>query len=726
MRTAPALWIALIVVQALPAPAGGAVADLPEPPAAPKRTVVDTYWGVKVEDDYQYMEQQDSPEVRHWAEQENDYARAWLDGKPERKAILDRVVALTHSTSPKYHDLTARGLRFFAMKEQPPKEQPFLVALPNLSDLREERIVVDPNEIDPTGGTAIDWYAPSVDGSRVAVSLSRNGTEEGTLCVYEAATGRKLPDEIPGVNNGTAGGSATWNADGTALYYTRCPRAGERPPEDLPFFQQIWLHRIGTPDSSDTYVLGREFPKIAEVQLQTSEDGGTILAQVENGDGGEYEYWIRRGDAPWKRIARFGDLVLEARIGPDGAVYLLSRQGAPRRQILRLPPGAADVSKARILVPESQAVIESYVPAASRLYVVEMLGGPTRVRIFDLKGRSLGVLPFEEVADLSSIAHVRGDDVVIRAQTYLTPPAYYTVSAGERRLVPTALAHHSPADYSDCEVRREFATADDGTKIPVNIILRRGTPLDGTAPTLLYAYGSYGASETPEFSASRRLWLEQGGIYVDASVRGGGEFGDAWHRAASLEKKRVSMDDLAACARHLVRHGYTSRERLAITGGSAGGLLVYGTMVHHPDLMSAVVARVGYGDVLRTELSPNGEFNTTEFGTVRNEKQFHGMYAYSPYHRVVDGRGYPSVLALTGLNDPRVEPWQSFKMVARLQASGTKRPVLLRVSRDTGHGIGTSLSEEDQQLADEYTFLFDQLRATYRPIESDGGAAPSP
>jgi prolyl oligopeptidase len=275
-------------------------------------------------------------------------------------------------------------------------------------------------------------------------------------------------------------------------------------------------------------------------------------------------------------------------------------------------------------------------------------------------------------------------------------------------------------------VRREFATADDGTRIPVNIVLRRGTPIDGTAPTLLYAYGSYGFSESPDFSAERRVWLEQGGIYVDASVRGGGEYGDAWHRAASLEKKMVSMDDLAACARYLVQRGYTSRERLAIEGGSAGGLLVYGTMVHHPDLMSAVVAHVGYGDVLRTELSPNGEFNTTEFGTVKDEKQFRAMFAYSPYHHVADGREYPSVLALTGLNDPRVEPWQSFKMVARLQATGTKNPVLLRVSAGTGHGFGTALSEEDQQRADVYTFLFDRLRAKYRPVGAREGASPNP
>ena len=714
------------MTQTLPALAQETGGALPPLPTAPRRAVLDTYWGVRVGDDYQYMERKDDPEVRKWVAGENDYTRGWLDGKPDRKSILDRVVALTHSTSPEYSDLTARGGVFFAMKQQPPKEQPFLVALPTIADTKGERVVVDPNVIDPSGDVTIDWYVPSRDGKLVAVSLSKGGTEEGTLHVYDATTGRKLPDEILAVNNGTAGGSAAWNADGTGIYYTRCPRPGERPPEDLPFYQQIWFHRLGAPDSSDTYVLGKEFPKIAEVELQASEDGKTLLAQVENGDGGEFEYWVQSDSSPWRRIARCADAALAARIGLAGSIYRPSRQGAPRRQILRLPPRAEDISKAAVVVPETESVIESFTPTASRLYVIEMLGGPTRVRVYDLKGKSLGTLSLGEVADISSVARVDGDQVVIRGQTYLTPPAYYTLSRGGKALQQSALAYRSPADFSDCEVRREFATADDGTRIPVNIILRRGTPLDGTAPTLLYAYGSYGIPERADFSAARRLWLEQGGIYVDASVRGGGEYGEAWHRAANLEKKKVSMDDLAACARYLVRHGYTSRERLAIEGGSAGGLLVYGTMVHHPDLMSTVIAHVGYGDVLRTELSPNGEFNTTEFGTVKNERQFRGMLEYSPYHHIVDGRSYPSVLALTGLNDPRVEPWQSFKMVARLQATGTKDPVLLRVSADTGHGITTSLSEEDQQRADVYTFLFDRLRARYRPVVPHEGASPNP
>jgi prolyl oligopeptidase len=284
----------------------------------------------------------------------------------------------------------------------------------------------------------------------------------------------------------------------------------------------------------------------------------------------------------------------------------------------------------------------------------------------------------------------------------------------EPRLTP--LAKTSPADFSQCVVERVFATADDGTRLPINLIMRRDTPRDGTAPLLLYGYGSYGSSQQPYFKATRLVWIEQGGVYAIASIRGGGEYGDAWHRAANLERKKVSMDDFAACARYLVAAGYTAADRLAIEGGSAGGLLVYGAMAHYPERMAAVVARVGISDALRTELSPNGEFNITEFGTVKNQHQFPGMYDASPFHQVRDGVQYPAVFSLTGINDPRVEPWQSFKMTARLQATGSTRPVLLRVSLDTGHGRGTSLSEKDAQLVDTLVFLFKQLGLQYRPV----------
>ncbi len=694
---------------------GGFVALLagaaaPSQPVAPRRPVTDTYFGVAVADDYQYLERTTDAEVVAWAAAQNDFTRSFLDGRPERQAILDRVIELTHDDSERYYGLKVGGDRLFAIKRKPPAEQPFLVVFAPGPGTTGERTLVDPNELDSEGATSIDFFVPSLDGTLVAVSLSRKGSEDGTLHVYDTASGRALPDEIPRVNGGTAGGSVAWS--GSELYYTRYPHPGERPDADLPFYQQIWRHSLGTPVTSDSYVLGQEFPRIAEIELHSSDDGRHLLAEVSNGDGGEYAYWLK-GPAPgWTKIADFKDQVVGARFGPD-ALFLLSRRDAPRKKVLRVPLESPVLADAGVVVPQSAAVITSFLPTDRFLYVVEMLGGPSSLRVYDRAGGGSTAVEASEISTFSSPVRLGGDEIAIERQSYTTPPAWYSYRPGGV-LEPTPLAHESPADYGDCEVLREFATAGDGTKIPISIVIRKGTPRDGSASLLLYGYGSYGRTMSPWFSAHRRIWIEQGGIYAVANIRGGGAYGDAWHRAANLENKKVSMDDFAACARHLVKRRFTSADRLAIEGGSAGGLLVFGVAAHHPDAAAAVIAHVGIADALRTELSPNGEFNTPEFGTVRDERQFRGMLGYSPYHNVADGTVYPAVLATTGMNDPRVEPWHAFKMVARLQASGSPNPVLLRVSYTTGHGGGTSLSDRDRELADAYTFLFATLNVPYR------------
>jgi len=713
---APALALLLLSSSAVHAhPAG-----LPPKPKAPKHEVTNSYWGVKVPDDYQYMENLKDPVAARWAKGQDRYTRAWLASHPERKAILDRVVALTHSESPDYYGGSYANGTYFFMKEQPPKEQPFLVAMTSVQDVKSERTVVDPNAIDPSGALSIDFVAPSRDGRYVAVSLSKSGTEDGTLHLYQAASGAPLPDVIPGVNGGTAGGSAAWNEDESGIYYTRYPHEGERAPKDLPFYQQIYFHKLGTPISEDTYVLGKEFPKIAEIALSTSLDGRYLLADVSNGDGGEHGYWLMSPGGAWTQFARFEDKIIAATFGMDDALYLISREDAPRKKILRLPLQYPDLHHAAVIVPQGENAIEFCTPTETRLYVTEMAGGPTQMRVYDLHGKELGLATLPEISLMNGAVRTSGDEVLVRSQSYTHPPAYYRYGPGHETLQETALVQSSPADFSDCEIRREFADAFDGTRLPVNIIMRKGTKLDGQAPTLLYGYGSYGLSEQPYFQPGLKVWLEQGGIYVDASVRGGGEYGDAWHDAARLGTKKVSMDDFAACARYLVEKGYTSKQKLAIEGGSAGGLLVYGTVVHYPDFMQAAVAHVGYGDVLRTERSPNGEFNTTEFGTVKDSVQFRGMYGYSPYHHIQDKKSYPSILALTGANDPRVPAWETFKMVARLQATASKNPVLMRVSYGGGHGIQTALSERDQQTADVMLFLFDRLGVKYRPVQREG------
>ncbi|HLN02426.1 MAG TPA: prolyl oligopeptidase family serine peptidase [Bryobacteraceae bacterium] len=681
-------------------------ADLP---ATSKKPVTDFYHGVKVVDDYRWLEDFNDPAVRAWADSENRYARAYLDALPERAALYEQLKRLLSYPSPRYRSLTHRRDIFFALKQQPPNEQPALVTLASPDEPGSARVVVDPNQLDSKGTTAIDFYVPSADGKLVAVSLSREGSESGDVHVFDVATGKPLNDVIPGVNGGTAGGSVAWNADGSGFYYTRYPRGTERAPADMGFYQQVYFHRLGTKTEDDKYEIGKDFPRIAEIALDASQDGRWILATMANGDGGEFALYLRGPNSEWRQIARLSDQVTHAEFGLDAHLYLLSKQNAPRGKILRMALEGGDLASAQLVVPETRAVIESFLPAATKLYVSDLIGGPSQVRVFDLAGAAHGKVPLEGVVSVGELVRGKGDELLFESESYVEPPAWYRLNPQSPKAVCTALRYTSPADFSDVQVTREFATSKDGTKVPLNIISRKGTKLDGSNPTVLYGYGGYNISLTPTFSVRLRPLLDHGFVYVIANLRGGGEFGEDWHHAGYLTHKQNVFDDFAASARYLIDHNYTNPARLAIEGGSNGGLLMGAVLTQHPEMFRAVISYVGIYDMLRVELHPNGAFNVTEFGTVKEPDQFGALFAYSPYHHVVDGTQYPAVLFLTGDNDPRVDPANSRKMTARLQASGTKRPILLRTSSSSGHGIGTALSERIAEDADVFAFLFHEL-----------------
>jgi prolyl oligopeptidase len=693
-----------------------ALIDLPAiepPPQTPKKPVTDEYHGVTVQDPYQWLENDDDPEVKTWLDAQSQRTRAYLDDLPDRAAIEKQLTVWYAKTSPSYSSLISRPGILFAIKFQPPKQQPVLVTLVSANDLKSEKVVLDPNVLDAKGTTAIDWFVPSLDGKHVAVSLSKGGSEDGTLHFYETTTGKALPDTIARVQYPTAGGSAAWNADGTGIYYTRFPRKGERPEADLNFYQQVYFHKLGTADTEDTYSLGKDFPRIAEIVLEASRDGRYILAAVANGDGGDFAHYLLGQDATWKQITQFSDQIKAARLGRDKALYLLSRSGAPRGKILRLPLGTPELKKAVEIVPTGEAVIGQIVPTADALYVGDLLGGPSQIRRFGLDGKGEAIIPVPKISAVQEMLALEDNSLLFRDVSYTEPAAWLHCAQGKTEPVKTALRNTSPVSFADTEVKREFATSKDGVRIPLNIVFRKGMKRDGQNPMLLYGYGGYGISVSPHFDFTRRLWFDRGGIYVVANIRGGGEFGEEWHKAGNLTKKQNVFDDFAAAAEYLIKEKYTRPEKLAIQGGSNGGLLMGAMITQHPDLMRAVVSLVGIYDMLRVELAPNGAFNVTEFGTVKDPEQFKALYAYSPYHHVIDGTKYPSILMMTGANDGRVAPFHSRKMSARLgEASKSDNPILLRTSSSAGHGIGTALSERIKQSADTYAFLFAQLGMT--------------
>jgi prolyl oligopeptidase len=685
-------------------------------PEIPKKPVTTEYHGVTVEDPYQWLEADDNSQVKAWSDAQNQRTRKYLDSLPDRAGIEKQLKEWYAKTSPSYFSLVSRRGILFAMKFQPPKQQPLLVTLASPDDLKSEKVVLDPNILDTKGATTIDWFVPSLDGKYLAVSLSKGGSEDGTLHFYETATGKALPDTIAHVQYPTAGGSAAWNADGTGVFYTRFPRKGERPDTDLNFYQQIYFHKLGTPDTEDAYSLGKDFPRIAEINLAASHDGKYILATVANGDGGDFAHYLLGPDKAWKQITQFSDQIKLARLGRDNTLYLLSRADAPRGKILRLPLDAPELKNAAEIVSAGEAVIEKIVPSKEALYTGDLLGGPSQIRRFDLNGKNPTTIPIPQISSVQEMLALEDGSLLFRAVSYTEPSAWFHSGNDKPEPMKTALRSTSPVSFADIEVHREFATSKDGTKIPLNVLSRKGMKRDGNNPTLLYAYGGYGISMSPNFDFTRRLWFDQGGVYVVANIRGGGEFGEEWHKAGNLTKKQNVFDDFAAAAEYLIKENYTRPGKLAIQGGSNGGLLMGAMITQHPDLFRAVVSSVGIYDMLRVELAPNGAFNVTEFGTVKDPEQFKALYAYSPYHHVVDGTKYPAVLMMTGANDGRVAPYHSRKMTARLLAANkSANPILLRTSSSAGHGIGTALSERIKQSADIYAFLFAQLGMSGTP-----------
>jgi prolyl oligopeptidase len=680
--------------------------------------VTNVYHNVTVTDPYRWLENPGDPKVRDWSEAQDARTRKYLDALPQRAPMYQQLFGLIAATSSSYRGLHAVGDQVFAYYFQPPKQQPMIAVLTNAAKPALARVIVDPNAINPKGTTAIDWFVPSPDGKMLAVSMSENGSEDGTLHLFDVASGKEFGARIPRVQYPTGGGSLAWRADSKAFWYTRYPGA-DRPTGEQHFFQQVFFHQLANDPSQDTYVLGKDFPKVAEIILDARFNPKVVIASVANGDGGEFAHYVIDASGSARQVTRFEDKVVAMTAGADGALYLVSRKNAPRGKLLKLEPGVTDLDRAALIVPESDGVMqgggefggEPVIVSPNALYVRELVGGPSRVAIFDHAGKPKGSLPLPDVAAVNEAELLSDGTLLYSVETYLRPPYFSRYDEKTAKASETELVQTSPVSFTDTEVIRESVRSKDGTSIPINIVRRKGTLPTGTNPLLLYGYGGYGVSETPRFlGATIRLWLDGGGVYVDTNLRGGGEFGEAWHKQGALTHKQNVFDDFIAAAEHLVAEKYTDRAHLAIMGGSNGGLLMGAALTQRPDLFRAVVSLLGIYDMLRVELDPNGMFNTTEFGSVKDPGQFKALYAYSPYHRVKDGTAYPAIFMATGATDGRVNPAHSRKMIARLQAATSSgRPVFLSINAHAGHGIGSALSIRVNQQADYLSFLFDQL-----------------
>lgn len=698
------------------------VSDVPD---TEMRPVVDTYHDVQVTDSYRWLENWEDDDVQAWSERQNTYARSILDDLPAAeplRARLSEVLGDTSSTSQFW--LSARGGRLFAMKFQPPIQQPFLVWFESPDDLDTATVLVDPIGIDPSASTTIDWYMPSPDGSLVAVSMSKSGSEVGDLSIFETATGSLVYETIPHVNGGTAGGDLAWIPDSSGFFYSRYPRQGERAAEDMNFYQQLWFHELGRPIEEDRYELGEKLPKIAEIRVEMHDETGRLLVTVQNGDGGEFEHYIRQSDGVWSQFSDFDDEVVEATFGPSGELFVLSFEDAPKGKLLLIDSVAPDMTDAKLILPEGEGSLESsfyawfspsFLATESRLFAIYQVGGPTELRVFDLGGRAQTTPEQLEVSTIYSLTPLGGDDIMFANQSFIDPKLWLRYDGESGETTQTELSSSSPVAFNDLEVIRDFALSKDGTQVPLNIIRPKGARQDGSSPVLVTGYGGYGVSQSPFLVTIYAPLLEQGFAIVKVNLRGGSEYGNQWHEQGRLTEKQNVFDDFAAAIEHLVAEGYADPAKVAILGGSNGGLLMGALMTQHPRLAQAVISFVGIYDMLRVELSPNGQFNIPEFGTVENPDHFEAMYAYSPYHRVVAGTSYPATLFLTGANDPRVDPMHSRKMTALLQAAqGGSGPILLRTDANAGHGIGSSVEQTVEEYTDAFAFVMDAVDVTYK------------
>ncbi|HEY2662617.1 MAG TPA: prolyl oligopeptidase family serine peptidase [Caulobacteraceae bacterium] len=747
--------IGMLVASAAGAQTGDTVAIY-----TPARPFTETIQGVGVVDPYRWLEDANDPLVVNWTQAENQRTRDRLDALKTRDPIKRDLTRLITATAPAYSDLQARGAHVFGLYSDPARQQSALVILSDLADPASRKALIDPNILDPSGLTAIDWYVASPDGRLVAVSLSKGGSEDGTLHIYDVASGQEIGQPIPRVQYPTAGGSLAWAQDSRGFWYTRYP-SEDAPVTERHFNLQLYFHALAAEPAQppgagrihlfghhataaaaapltpgdwrvDPLALGAKdgLERVSEIFLDNRYGRGVIMASVQRGDGGEWAHYLLRRGKPPALISTYADKIVYATVGPDDAVYGVSRAGAPNGKIVKLKLKGlklgATLANAPVIVPESNVAILTDGAAYNRpdltldhghLIVRDIVGGPNQLRVFNLEGKPLFKLPLPEIAANSEIEVLADGDMLFDVSTYLRARYYQRWTPTTGKVVEAGLGGQSPIDFSDAEVVRAFATSKDGTKVPLNIVRRRGLALNGQTPTLLYGYGGYGLSMSPSFlGAMRRLWLDSGGVYVVANIRGGSEYGERWHSQGALTNKQNVFDDFAAAGQFLIDSGYTSHDKLAIMGGSNGGLLMGATLTQHPSLAHAVVSSVGIYDMLRVELDPNGAFNVTEFGSIKDPDQFKALYAYSPYHHARMGTAYPAVLMLTGANDGRVNPMQSRKFTAVLQAdSSSGLPILLRTSTTSGHGIGSSLTERIGQQTDQLAFLFDQLGMDYPP-----------
>ncbi|MGI5853383.1 MAG: prolyl oligopeptidase family serine peptidase [Bacillota bacterium] len=694
---------------------------IPDAPHTPRKIVTDIVHGVKIDDPYRWLEDGQSPETRAWTEAQNQRTEAVMQQLPARKLISRRLTELMSQETVGSPHLC--GNQLFYMAHFQGKSQPVLMVIA-LEDLlsgatSRARILVDPNKESQTGIVALDWWNPSADGSMLAYGLSKGGDEWSVLHIMEVATGKLLPEKI----KRTRYAGVTWRKDNTGFYYGRYPQPGEVPPGEENYNRHIFYHKLGTDPANDPKIYGEGCAKELSFGTSFSKDGHYLLLHVSHGWRRTDLYYRDETDSagtasPFLPLVEgidahfYGGIIGET-------LYVLTNYQASRYRIVAIDLKNPAQNNWRTIIPESDDLtIENVAFAKGHIIISGLKHAVSHLYVYDLHGQLLGEVPLPTLGAVTGLtADPESDDFFLVFESFLIPPAIYrcTAAKGTPLKPEMVLTSAEAVDPNLVSIEQVFYPSKDGTKIPMFILKRRDLPVsaDNPHPTVLFGYGGFNISKTPTYMPAIVPWIESGGIYASANLRGGSEYGEDWHRAGMQSNKQNVFDDYIAAGEYLISKGYTDHDHFGVWGRSNGGLLVGATLTQRPDLMKAVACGVPLLDMVRYHKFLIAYLWCSEYGNPDDPEAFKWLYAYSPYHHVHEDVTYPAIYTYTAESDTRVDPLHAKKMTALLQhvdsITAAKGPILLQVEADAGHGVGKPLHKIVAEQANMWAFLAWQL-----------------
>ena len=675
-------------------------------PVAHKVDQIDDYHGIKVADPYRWLEDPDSADSRAWIDAENKLTFSYLEQIPERKAIKQRLTELWNFE--RFTTPTAQGGRYFFTRNTGLQNQNVVYWLDDLK--AEPKLLLDPNTLSTDGTVALSTSAISNNGKLFLYGTSASGSDWQEFHVRDVDSGKDLPDVIHWVKFS----GASWTHDDKGFFYSRYdePKSGTML-RDANYFQKLYFHRVGTPQSDDVLIYDR--PDVKEMGFggQVTDDGHYLVISVWQGTEPKNRLYYKdltQKDEPVIKLLDDFDAAYHF-VDNDGPVFWIATDlGAPRMKLISIDTRHPDRKSWKTLIPESKDKLESVNALDNKFIAVYLKDAQTEARVHDLSGKFLRAVDLPGIGTAAGFFGKRTDKETFYTFTSITtPPTVYRYDpeAGKSTVFRKPKVAFNPDDY---ETKQVFYTSKDGTRAPMFVTYKKGLKLDGQNPTLLYGYGGFNVNLTPQFSVSRMVWMEMGGVYAQAILRGGGEYGEEWHLAGTKQHKQNVFDDFIAAAEWLQKNNYTSPPKLAIQGGSNGGLLVGACITQRPDLYGAALPAVGVMDMLRFHKFTIGWGWVSDYGSADNAEDFKSLYAYSPLHNLKPGTKYPPTLITTADHDDRVVPAHSFKFAATMQADqGGDAPVLIRIETKAGHGAGKPVSKMIDEVTDQWSFLVRNL-----------------